>query len=329
VLKPSAISGAPAKAIGSDLSVLIGDGPIERFSMSTSHDLADRRRVGRVERRNQPQRPEHRERSARTADLLGRAARTRVESRRRALIAEVVEVNMGVADAIANHYRRRGIADDDLRQVAYLALTKAAWRFDADAGHDFLSFAVPTIRGELRRYFRDRGWMVRPPRKVQELQARIFAAEAELSVTLGRSASVSEVAEHLDVPAGDVEEALAAEGCFVPTSLDKNVGRADSRTTLGDLLGGGDTGSEAAEARVVLAPVVRRLNERDRTVLRLRFFEDLTQREIAEEIGVTQTQVSRVLTRILDELRQGIGEQNSPADSERTPEYTAAVVLGH
>jgi RNA polymerase sigma-B factor len=280
-----------------------------------------------VSHAHQP-RLDHRERAARTADLLAHAARATRKADRRALIAQAVEVNMGVADAIASHYRRRGIADDDLRQVAYLALTKAAWRFDVEAGHDFLSFAVPTIRGELRRYFRDRGWMVRPPRKVQELQSRIFGAQAELSLALGRSPSVSEVAEHLAAPMREVEEALAAEGCFVPTSLDKNVGREDSRTTLGDLLGEADNGSAAAEARVVLAPVVRRLSARDRTVLRLRFFEDLTQREIAEQIGVTQTQVSRVLSRILDELREYIGEQDSPPEREGRPEYTPGVVLG-
>ena len=105
---------------------------------------------------------------------------------------------MGVADAIASRYRRRGVADEDLQQVAYLALTKAARKFDPDAGHDFLSYAVPTIRGELCRYFRDSGWMVRPPRKVQELQSRIFAAQSELSLTLGRSPSPREVAAHLE-----------------------------------------------------------------------------------------------------------------------------------
>jgi RNA polymerase sigma-B factor len=254
-------------------------------------------------------RPERAERSTRTSDLLARAAREKSPARRRSLIAAVVEANMGVADAIASHYRRRGIADDDLQQVAYLALTKAARRFDPEAGHDFLSYAVPTIRGELRRYFRDNGWMVRPPRKVQELQSRVFAAEAELAATLGRSPSVTEVATHLDVPRRDVVEALSAEGCFVPTSLDKSVG-GDSSTTIGDLLGDTDTDTEAVEARVVLAPVVRRLSERDRQVLRLRFYDDRTQREIADEIGVTQTQVSRVLTRIMKELRENVEDSS-------------------
>jgi RNA polymerase sigma-B factor len=255
---------------------------------------------------------ERAERSQRTADLLARAADASTSAAREDLIAQVVETNMGVADAIASRYGRRGVGDEDLRQVAYLALTKAARRFDADAGHDFLSYAVPTIRGELRRYFRDTGWMVRPPRKVQELQSRIFAAQSELAAALGRSASVAEVAAHLDEPRADVEEALAAEGCFTPTSLDKPIGDAGSDATIGDLLGTSDVDCWAVEARVVLAPVVRRLDERDRKVLRLRFFDDYTQRQIADEIGVTQTQVSRVLGRIMRTLREELGDENPP-----------------
>jgi len=246
------------------------------------------------------------ERASGTADLLARAARCSQEQRLR-LLSEVVELNMGVADAIASRYRRRGVADDDLHQVAYLALTKAARNFDPDAGHDFLSYAVPTIRGELCRYFRDSGWMVRPPRKVQELQSRIFATQSELSLTLGRSPSPREVAKFLDEPLGDVEEALAAEGCFTPTSLDRTIG-SDSDLTVGDLLRGSDASGSAAEARVVLAPLVRRLSERDKQVLRLRFFEDCTQQEIAQAIGVTQTQVSRLLSRIFCELRDGLAD---------------------
>jgi RNA polymerase sigma-B factor len=261
--------------------------------------------------RTTPDAAQRAERAAGTTDLLARAASC-PKSERAQLLAEVVQLNMGVADAIASRYRRRGVADEDLQQVAYLALTKAARRFDPDAGHDFLSFAVPTIRGELRRYFRDSGWMVRPPRKVQELQGRIFAAQSELSLTLGRSPSSSEVAAHLDEPLGDVEEALAAEGCFTPTSLDRSV-TSDSDLTLGDLLAGHDVTESAAEARVVLAPVVRRLSERDKKVLRLRFFDDCTQQEIAQEIGVTQTQVSRLLSRIFAELRDGLEEPEQTA----------------
>jgi len=264
----------------------------------------DRSRNRHTEPRSTTESEQRAERAAGTADLLARASRCSRAERAR-LLAEVVELNMVVAEAIASRYRRRGVADDDLRQVAYLALTKAARKFDPEAGHDFLSYAVPTIRGELCRYFRDSGWMVRPPRKVQELQSRIFSAQSEMSLSLGRSPSPTEVAAFLDEPLADVEEALSAEGCFTPTSLDRPVTNS-SELTLGDLLRGSDGTPSAAEARVVLAPLVRRLSERDRRVLQLRFFDDCTQQEIAEEIGVTQTQVSRLLSRIFGELRDGI-----------------------
>jgi RNA polymerase sigma-B factor len=244
------------------------------------------------------------ERAASTTELMARAA-TCPQPERARLLGVVVELNMCVADAIASRYRGRGVADEDLRQVAYLALTKAARKFDPDAGHDFLSYAVPTIRGEVCRYFRDCGWMVRPPRKVQELQSRIFAAQTELSLTLGRSPSPTEVAALLSEPLGDVEEALAAEGCFTPTSLDRPL-TSDSDMTIGDLLRGVDGSRSAAEARLVLAPLVRKLSDRDRLVLQMRFYDDRTHQEIAEQIGVTQTQVSRLLARIFGELRTGL-----------------------
>jgi RNA polymerase sigma-B factor len=271
---------------------------------STQLDRPTDRHPHRPLHHRHPDAAQRAERAAGTSDLLSRAAGLTGEQRDQ-LISEVVELNMGVAEAIASRYRRRGVPDEDLQQVAYLALTKAARKFDVDAGHDFLSYAVPTIRGELRRYFRDSGWMVRPPRKVQELQSRLFAAQSDLSLVLGRSPSPQEVAAHLEEPLEDVEEALAAEGCFTPTSLDRPVG-SDSELTIGELLGGDDESRSAAEARVVLAPVVSRLSDRDRKVLRLRFFDDFTQQEIAQEIGVTQTQVSRLLSRIFGELRDGI-----------------------
>ena len=238
------------------------------------------------------------------------AARSSVEAERHAPVEVLIEDNLALARSMAARYRNRGIDLDDLEQVALLGLTKAAQRFDPDAGHDFLSYAVPTIRGELRRHFRDAGWMVRPPRRVQDLQARIATAQRELEAELGRSPRPSEVARHLDEGIDDVVEALSADGCFTPTSLDGTVG--DGTSTLGDLLGADDRAMESAEARVVLDPVVRTLSERDRRIVRLRFFDECTQQEIAEDIGLTQAQVSRVLTRILADLRERLGEP-SPA----------------
>jgi RNA polymerase sigma-B factor len=148
--------------------------------------------------------------------------------------------------------------------------------------------------------------MVRPPRRVQDLQSRIARAQDELELELGRSPRPSEVAGHLGAELDDVIEALAADGCFTPTSLDGPVG--DGASSLGDLLGTEDRAIESAEARAVLAPVLRRLSARDQRIVRLRFVEERTQQEIADAIGLTQAQVSRVLTRILDELRSELAE---------------------
>jgi RNA polymerase sigma-B factor len=226
------------------------------------------------------------------------------------LTDQLIEANVALAKSMAGRYRNRGIDLDDLEQVALLGLTKAAQRFDPTAGHDFLSYAVPTIRGELRRHFRDAGWMVRPPRRVQDLQSRIARAQDELEATLGRSPRPSEVADHIGVDLTDVVEALAADGCFTPTSLDATV--AEGSSTLGDLLGQEDRAIARAEAKVMLEPLMRGLTARDRRIVRLRFFQEQTQQEIADAVGLTQAQVSRVLTRILADLRAGLVDR-SPA----------------
>jgi RNA polymerase sigma-B factor len=254
---------------------------------------------------------ERHNRTERTRELVARLTYCVDDGERHALTNELAAVNMPVADSVVSRYRSRGVATEDLQQVAYLALTKAARRFDPSAGHDFLSFCVPTIRGEVRRYFRDKGWMVRPPRRIQELQARISQAQRDLSITLGRPPVLHELATHLDEQPDDVREALDGQGCFTPTSLDKPVGDAQG-VSLGELIGDEDDHQSAAEARVVLAPVVRRLSDRDRHILELRFFEGLTQREIADDLGVTQMQVSRLLTRIFRDIRQDLGSVGDP-----------------
>jgi RNA polymerase sigma-B factor len=247
------------------------------------------------------------ERSKRTRELFSLALSSDSEEERRQVMDRVIEMHLDLAHAEASRYRSRGIPLDDLRQVAALALTKATRGYDVTTGHDFLSYAVPTIRGELRKHFRDHGWMIRPPRRIQELQARINTAEAELSYALGRSPQPAEIAQHLDESTESVIEALASDGCFVPASLDHPAG-GDGSTTLGELLPFEDHEHRASEARLVLRPVLQNLAERDRQILNMRFYEGLTQREIAARIGVTQMQVSRLLTRILGQLRNGVGE---------------------
>jgi RNA polymerase sigma-B factor len=235
------------------------------------------------------------------------SARTGPVSRRNLLVDELIETHLEVARSMALRYRNRGIDLDDLEQVALLGLTKAAHRFDPDAGHAFMSFAVPTIRGELRRHFRDCGWMVRPPRRVQELQARIGQAQDELLAILGHAPRPSELAAHLDVDVSDVVEALSVDGCFAPAALDATVG--DSTSALGDRLGADDRTYDAVEASVMLEPAVRSLSARDRRIVYLRFYEELSQQEIGEAVGLTQAQVSRVLTRILKDIRDVLGGQ--------------------
>ena len=245
-----------------------------------------------------------------TRTLLDRAAVSNGPERDECL-DRVIMMNMCVARSIASRYRHRGIAQDDLEQVAYAALVRVVHKFDAARDGDLLSYAVPSIRGELRRHFRDHGWTVRPPRRVQELQARVIQTRDELAAKDGNTSS-ARIADVLDVAEQDVTEALAAEGCFSPSSLDAGVGE-DGSSTLGDLLpdAEGEAAGRAAEARMMLQPVLRQLPARDRKLLRMRFVEDLTQQEIADSYGVTQTQVSRLLSRVLADLRRGLGEASA------------------
>jgi RNA polymerase sigma-B factor len=242
-----------------------------------------------------------REATQRLLDMVVDAA----EEERRCLQDQIVEVNMQIAVDVARRYRRRGVPDEDLEQVAYLGLVKAARGFDPGRANDFLSYAVPTIRGEVRRYFRDHGWTVRPPRTVQQAQARITSVESDLCQELGRAPRPSEIAERLGLDLDLVVEALAANGCFSPTSLD--TAPADSDGSVGDRLGDDDPSFDSAEARVALKPLLAHLDRRERIMLEMRFFKGATQSEIGEVLGITQMQVSRLLSALLARLRDELG----------------------
>lgn len=240
-----------------------------------------------------------------TQRLLALCAQT-PEEERRPLQDLIVEVNLQIAVDVARRYRSRGIPLEDLEQVAYLGLVKAARGFDPDRATDFLSYAVPTIRGEVRRYFRDHGWTVRPPRTVQQAQARITAVESDLCQELGRAPRPSEIADRLGVDRELVVEALAANGCFSPTSLDATP--VDSEGGIGERLGDDDPSFDSAEARVALKPLLAHLDRRERIMLEMRFFKGATQAEIGEVLGITQMQVSRLLSALLARLRDELGD---------------------
>lgn len=216
----------------------------------------------------------------------------------------VVALNMDLAANLARRYGRRSIPDDDLRQVAFLGLLKAVRGFCPERSDSFTAYAVPTIRGELRRHFRDAGWTVRPPRRIQELQARVRGVEADLVHELHRNPTVQELAEAVGAAVEDVSEAVAVNSCFSPLSLDTPT--SEDGQELGATLEAPDNEFASAEARLLLGSAVRRLGDRDRTVLDLRFFKGLTQQEIGEQLGVSQMQVSRILTRVLTKLRTEI-----------------------
>jgi RNA polymerase sigma-B factor len=219
---------------------------------------------------------------------------------RRQIEDELISLNLVVAHDVARRYRGRGIPSDDLDQVACVGLVKAVRGYDPAKATDFLGYAVPTIRGEVRRHFRDHGWTVRPPRSIQELQPRVTRARGQLWQRLGRDPRPQEIAEELGLDVESVREAMGAEGCFTPSSLDAT---PDDGPSVADRLGGADPGYARADARVALRPLLRGLSDRERRILTMRFFDGRTQAEIGQEIGVTQMQVSRLLSGLFDRLR--------------------------
>lgn len=244
----------------------------------------------------------HAERDQRTVELLIEAAQgSGLE--RLAAREEAIELNLPLARYLASRYRRRGIPDDDLEQVAYVGLMKAVRGFSPERTNGFAAYAIPTIRGELRRHFRDTGWTVRPPRRIQELQARIRGVEADLVQQLQRTPTAQEVADFLDVEIDDVLEASALDSCYTPNSLDAPLPGSEETTNDPGMV---DPAFGSTEARLVLEPALRELKDRERRILEMRFTKGLTQQQIGEEIGISQMQVSRILSRVLDTMRESI-----------------------
>jgi len=219
------------------------------------------------------------------------------------LRAALVERYLPLARSIARRYARGAEPLDDLFQVASVGLIKALDRFDPARGVAFSSFAVPTIAGELRRYFRDRTWAVRPPRDLQERALAVERTSEELTNRLGRSPTVPQIGQALELPDEDVLEAMQALRAGAATSLSAPRGAdEDGSRTVEDTIGADEAGFALAEQRVTYEQLARRLTERERRVLELRFEGDMTQEEIGKQVGVSQMQVSRVLRQALAKL---------------------------
>ena len=216
---------------------------------------------------------------------------------------QLIQAHLGLAEYLARRFMNRGEPLDDLVQVASMGLLKAVDRFDTERGLEFSTYATPTIVGELKRHFRDKGWAVRVPRRVQELHLRLGAVLNTLSQDLGRSPTIAEIAERAEVSEEDVLEALEAGHAYRFTSLDAPAAGDEDNQALSDQLGTDDVGMEEIEHRVALSPLIAQLPPRERTILHLRFFEGRTQSEIANELGISQMHVSRLLARSLARLR--------------------------
>ncbi|WP_232423365.1 RNA polymerase sigma factor SigF [Mycobacterium sp. 155] len=216
---------------------------------------------------------------------------------------KIVTRCLPLADHIARRFDGRGEAREDLVQVARVGLVNAVNRFDVETGSDFVSFAVPTIMGEVRRHFRDNSWSVKVPRRLKELHLRLGTATSELSQRLGRAPTASELAEELGVDRNEVVEGLVAGSSYNTLSIDSGGGGDEETPAIVDSLGDVDTALERIENRETLRPLLAALPERERTVLLLRFFESQTQTQIAERVGVSQMHVSRLLAKSLARLR--------------------------
>ncbi|HWH32259.1 MAG TPA: RNA polymerase sigma factor SigF [Egibacteraceae bacterium] len=219
---------------------------------------------------------------------------------------ELAKLHLPLVEYLAKRFKDRGEPLDDLVQVGSVGLLKAIDRFDLERGVEFSTYATPTIVGELKRYFRDKGWAVRVPRRLQELSLRLNKVVAQLTQDLGRSPTVPEIAKFAGLTEDEVLEALESGQAYSTTSLDAPSGEDDDAPLRLDRIGEEDLRIDNLEYFASLAPLIEKLPEREKTILYLRFFKGMTQSTIAERVGISQMHVSRLLTRILEFLREGM-----------------------
>jgi RNA polymerase sigma-B factor len=219
---------------------------------------------------------------------------------------ELVEIHLPLVEYLARRFRNRGEWLDDLTQVATIGLIKSIDRFDLARGVEFSTYATPTIVGEIKRHFRDKGWAVRVPRRLQELKLALTKAIGDLAQREGRAPTVAELAEHLQMSEEDVLEGLESANAYSTVSLDAPDSGDEDAPAVAESLGMLDDALEGVEYRESLKPLLERLPPREKKILLLRFFGNMTQSQIATELGISQMHVSRLLARTLTQLREGL-----------------------
>jgi RNA polymerase sigma-B factor len=226
---------------------------------------------------------------------------------------ELIERYMSLVRSLARRYAYRGELYEDLVQIGAIGLIKAIDRFDVDRGVELTTYATPNIIGEIKRHFRDRSWAVRVPRGLQELNVKLSKLVEQLTVELGRSPTVPELAKAAGVDEEAVLEALESGRAYSSLSLSTGTGQDDEELDPLESLGDVEPQYELSEQRAMLAPGFRVLEQRERTILHLRFFEGLTQSQIAQQVGISQMHVSRLIRRSLERIRQEIAAEETQA----------------
>ncbi|WP_256794652.1 sigma-70 family RNA polymerase sigma factor [Terrabacter sp. Ter38] len=249
------------------------------------------------------------ERDAETSELFRRLAAARTPEDSEPIVEEIVHLYLDLCSSMAGRYDGRGVEHDDLVQVARLALVKAVRRYEPGHAPSFAAYAVPTISGELKRWFRDRGWVVRPPRRLQELRANLQSVRGRLEQELGATPTDAELAQAVGASVEEVREVATAATGFRPLSLDCSPSDED-RPGLSAFLAADDDDLVGADDRVCLAEALTELDDDERELLLMRYVEGMTQREIGEVRGVSQMQVSRTLRRITVRLHEQLTEHD-------------------
>ena len=270
------------------------------------------------------QRPQHprmsfADRDVETSELFRRLAATDTPEESEQVVEQIVHLYLDLCASMAGRYDGRGVEHEDLVQVARLALVKAVRRYEPGHAPSFAAYAVPTISGELKRWFRDRGWVVRPPRRLQELRANLQSVRSRLEQELGATPTDAELAEAVGATVEEVREVATAATGFRPLSLDCSPSD-DDRPGLAAFLAADDDGLAGADDRVCLAEALTELDDDERELLLMRYVEGMTQREIGEARGVSQMQVSRTLRRITVRLHDQLTEHDP--DSHEPPDVT-------